>query len=209
MEELAQQHSPGQFAALLVTWGNAYGSVLLESVAGPEPELLTSELGLARLWSARVREGARHGDLVLREFVAESIDIENVVTAMMLAGSDFDQDLKTAFLPGGDRVTLRVFTKAAVAPDAPAAAVILADGLGDSPLGARLFEHLIDLAGIESTFLSHQIGWLHQRSRHDPLTSAPVLAYALRVRREVIALQQIIWGLALGAPADLLEPARA
>jgi vacuolar-type H+-ATPase subunit C/Vma6 len=209
IEELALQHSPGQFAALLVAWGNAYGSAMLESVAGPQSELLTAELAIARVWGERVREGARHGDLVLREFVAESHDIENMVTAMLLAGSDFDRDLMTGFLPGGDRVNQHLFSKAAAAPDASAATAILAAGLGDCPLGHRLSEHLDDPTTLESVFLSHQIGWLQQRSRHDPLTSAPVLGYALRVRREVVALQQIIWGLTLGAPADLLELSRA
>jgi vacuolar-type H+-ATPase subunit C/Vma6 len=166
--------------------------------------LFGAEVAIARTFAERAREGARRGDPVLREFVTEAIDLENLVTALLLPGSE--RTPAECFIDGGSRLRARLFERAAGAPDRAEAAALLRRGLGQGPLGL-LLRHPDDLSGLEEAALQHRIDWLQTRASHDPLTSAPVLVYALRVRQEVIALQRIVWGLGLGAPPESLVPA--
>lgn len=210
LEQLALLHRPGEFAALLVAWGNPYGRTLLDHLSSPEPDLLQSELAMARLWAARVAEGAKQGDGTLRAFVAESLDIENLTTALALAGSGFEQGPDRCFIPGGNQVGLPLFRAAAEAPSMRVALSLLVEGLAGHPLAGVLGGLPSEATGLELALLRYRIERLHRRNRLDPLSSAPVLGYALRVRYEVIMIQRIVWGLSLGAPAeDLMQPAGA
>ena len=48
---------------------------------------------------------------------------------------------------------------------------------------------------------AHRMRTAQRRSaRHDPLGAAPVLAYVLRLRAQVVALRGYLWGVALGVP---------
>ena len=209
LEQLAALHRPGEFAALLVAWGNPYGRVLLDHLSSPEPDLLEAELAVARRWATRVVEGAEQGDTMLQSFVAESLDIENITTALLLAGAGYENPLDQCFLPGGTQVGLPLFRRSAEAPDLVSAQRYLLEGLAGRSLAGVIASLPAEFNKFEVALLRYRIERLHRRSRLEPLSTAPVLGYALRVRYEVIMLQRIIWGLSLGAPAaTLTQPAR-
>ena len=52
--------------------------------------------------------------------------------------------------------------------------------------------------------MTAQIAEQVMAARREPLAVAPVIAFALRVRGEVVDLQRIVWGLRLGSPPEVL-----
>jgi hypothetical protein len=55
---------------------------------------------------------------------------------------------------------------------------------------------------MESEFLTERIARLHRQVRLNPVSSAAVLWFALRVRRELLTLQRILWTTSLQAPPE-------
>jgi vacuolar-type H+-ATPase subunit C/Vma6 len=203
LRELAQQDRPGAVAGLLVAWRNPYGSPLLPVASAAHPDLLRLELLVNATFAARATRAAR-GTGLLAAYVRQAIDIENAYTALALTSEGKDMTPSEAFLPGGERVSLAVFERGAAAPSVPEAGRRLAQGFAGSAL-APLFERDAgDPTTLEDVVLRLRIRELRRAMRTEPLGPAPLLAYALRVRAEVVDLRRIIWGVALGAPPALL-----
>jgi vacuolar-type H+-ATPase subunit C/Vma6 len=203
LHELARQERPGAIASLLVAWGNPYGSALLPAASAAHPDLLRLELLLNATFAERATRAAR-GTGLLAAYVREVIDIENAWTALALASDGRDVAPKEAFLRGGERITLAVFERAARAASVPEAGHELAHGFAGSALAPPFERHADDPAVLEDAVLRRRIGELVHVMRTEPLSPAPLLAYALRVRAEVVNLRRIIWGVALGTPPTLL-----
>lgn len=201
--ELARQSTPGDVAALLVTWGNPYGSALLPEAGAAVPDLLKLEIQVNRTFAGRAlraaRRASRRGPLV--EYVHETIDLENAAAALVLAAGARDLVPRDHFLPGGRRLTMAAFEEAIVAGEGPAAAHRLADAFAGTPIAGALERAGTDPAGLERALLRARIALRRGAARAAPLGPAPVLLYALRLRAQVLDLQRIIWGVALGAPA--------
>jgi vacuolar-type H+-ATPase subunit C/Vma6 len=201
-EQLVSLEQPSQLAVLLQAWGNPIGPELAGQLVGPEPDLLHAELALARTWARRARAGGRKCDSMLRQFVTESLDQENLTTALALAGEPPPADLEQWFLHGGRWLTPANFLGAAHAADPPAAADYLVRTLKPCPLIRLLKRQRGDLAGLEWLLLNDHIRRLGIHSRQHPLSSAPVLGFALRVRHELLSLQRILWRVSLRQPVD-------
>lgn len=204
LEELARQPEPSRVTALLVAWGHPYGEVLLEHTAGPDADLFSLELALSRAFAARALRAARRADRggLLEDYVRQVIDVENGAAAILLAEDRDEHPVTDAFLEGGRRVTADVFRAAVgVAERVGAAARIAAAFSGTRLAGAfRAGEP----GEIEGAILAAQIVELHRAALRHPLSVAPLLEYALRLRAELLDVRWIIWGRSLGAPIAVL-----
>lgn len=203
LQELARQDNPGAAAALLVAWRNPYGTALLPHASAAQPDLFKLELELNRTYAERALRASRKVGGLLIAYVRETIDLENAYTAFVLAAEGKDVTPKDAFLPGGDHVTVEVFEVAAAA-DPAVAGRKLAAAFADTPLGPAFERHGNDAVQLEDAVLRIRVRELARATRLDPLGPAPLLAYALRLRAELLDLRRIIWGVALGAPRGAL-----
>lgn len=198
--ELARQPSPATVATLLVAWKNPYGSPLLAVAAVTHPDLAEIEMVLARMFAARILRATRRagGGGALRAYAAETIDLENISAALVLASAGTEVVPKQAFLAGGARITIRDFEEAIACRESGATADRLARALGRS----RYADVLRSTGGkpVEEAFLAARIVRLRRLQRISPLGVVPVLLAFLRLRAQVMDLQRIIWGVALGAP---------
>lgn len=201
LEELAARPTPKDVAALLAAWGHPFGPAALRAASVEHPDLFRFELEIDRVFAARAVAGARRGGPVLRAFVADTIDYANLGAALVLAAGESEQPPASAFLPGGRRLTRERFLEAVAAgPDAGAK---LAAAFAPDEVAGLLGRHAGDAGGLERGLLALRIRRLRALARTDPLGSAPLLAYFLRVRAEQENLRLLLWGAALGAPGAL------
>ncbi|MGE0353377.1 MAG: V-type ATPase subunit [Gemmatimonadales bacterium] len=204
LEELAGLTSPGEIGALLATWGNPYASAILESSAGAHPDLFAMEVALSRRFAGRAVRGARKGDAVLRHYVATTIDLENVFTLLAMHSAEPERRPEDCFIPGGRAIPLELFVHASGLESLAVAVGELAARLAPEQMAEPILERHEDPAELEDLLLRHRIRRLRRRARLDPLSTAPVLAFALELRHEVRRLQRLIWGIGLHAPVAVL-----
>ncbi len=200
LAELARQPRVSDVAALLVAWNHPLGSILLSAAVATEPDVLRLELEVDRWFARRAEAAARQGGRTLRHYVQQSIDLDNARTAMLLAASDTELQADEFFLRGGSRLSPAVFQNAAEAGSALAAARRLAGPLAADGVGEMLIQRAGDIARLDEALLRARANALKLEARLDPLGAAPVLAYVLRLRAQVVALRRCLWGIELGIP---------
>jgi hypothetical protein len=81
----------------------------------------------------------------------------------------------------------------------------LAWELRKSPLGSAFRGEIENLAQLENRMLRAQIEWQNRAVRVDPSGAAPIIGFAIELRAQVVNLRGIIWGVALRAPAALIQ----
>jgi V/A-type H+-transporting ATPase subunit C len=199
LEELARQSAPGAVAAMLVGWGDPYGSAILEEATRAHPDPFVIEVALDRAFAARAIAGAWRAGRTMRSFVADAVDVENVRAALVLATSGAPVDASEFHVGGGRRITKQVFEAAASAANAHEAVAILADAWQD--IGQAESAEPVTL---ERTLLHLRIVHMVRLTRMRPLGPGPVLSYALRLRGEVLDLRAIVWAHALGAAREVV-----
>jgi vacuolar-type H+-ATPase subunit C/Vma6 len=198
--ELAEAPGPGAVVTLLAVWNHPFASALRGAATATVPDPLRFDNALNREWARRAIAGARRGGSDLRSLVSETIDIENAMTAVAVAGASTSL-VGPQFLNGGRRVDLATYASAA--HNTRAAAL-------------RLFEEVFAGTGYESGFrpvtdtalddrlLSAHVRTLRAAARRTPLGPALVLWYAWELRAETIALSRTVWGIALEAPPEMI-----
>lgn len=204
LEELAHQPNTGAIAALLVAWSHPYGSPLLGPASAAEPDLFQLGTIVNRTYAARATATARAGGRALRAFTAETIDLENVMAALVLAAAPGDVDPRAAFLPGGWHVAEERFLRAVASANVELAAGELAGAFAGTRLRGAIVRHRRDPVALEEALLAARIRAQRDEARKSPLGPAPLLGYLLRLRAEATNLRAIIWGVALGVPAPAL-----
>ncbi len=204
LDELAHQTSLQALGALLAAWANPYADILNEVKSPGHPDLLRLEVRLGRRFAQRAQEAARRGDRPLRAHVRDAIDLENIWTALLLVTGGGDVEPSECFISGGDRIIPAVFTYAATAPDRVEAGRRLGRAFGSRPTGRALLRAAARLPELDDELLAAQLTERRAAARLDPLSSAPVLAYALALRADSRTLGRLIWGVALGIPAPAL-----
>jgi vacuolar-type H+-ATPase subunit C/Vma6 len=207
LEELARQPSPGPVAALLSSWRHPLAEGLVAVTASPEPDLLRIELAVSTAFARRARANARKTGRggVLLQHVQRVIDVENAYAALALTA---EQELHAEdfWLPGGRGVLLALFTRAVATRDALQAGKVLAGGFAGSRIEAVFADLENSPGGVERGVLAAWIADLSASARTAPLSVAPLLVYALRLRAEALDIRWLVWGISLGAPsAALLE----
>ncbi len=201
LQTLAALSSVTRIAALLAAWRHPYAAALAPFTAAVDVDLFAVELALDRAAAAAaVRAARRARHRALRDLVAADIDLRNVVTALVVAGGGHDTSPDACFLPGGHRIDAERFHRAATAPDASAAAAILATAF-DAPAAALLRAGGGDAVVTEREMRRRQLDALRRAVRRQPLGPSSVVWFALRLRAQVIDLDRIIWSAALGAPS--------
>jgi len=197
---LAGQTTVGAMASLLGIWRHPDAEALSSPRAPGPPDLLGIDAALTRSWAGRATAAAARVDEELRRYVSVSIDLENALTALMLAGNRGDRP-ELDPVAGGARLSADRCKAIASAGSVAAALALTRESFGGTP-----FEHAFSGAG--GAALARTRTWdaalriARVRARTAPLSSAPLIAYVLAVRDEVQRLQRLIWGLVLGAPAS-------
>lgn len=205
LEELAHQPSAGAVASLLVAWRHPLAASLLPEAGRPEPDLLRIETALARAFARRALRAARRGGWrgLLVRYVERVIDIENAYAVLALCGEK-KPEIAEHWLPGGRGVTLKLAERAAATGEPAAACHMLASAFTGSPLAGVFADPAGNPAGLELAVLAAQIDELRGLARTAPLSPAPLLSYALRLRAEVLDVRRVVWGISLGAPTKAL-----
>lgn len=200
LRELARSESVAALGALLAAWGHPMAPLILAAGAARRPALLPLEVSLARRFAERALAAARR-DHHLRRFVSETIDLENIWSCTILAGGSPDLRVEDCVVPGGTCITPVVMHRAVEQADAAGALEVLAKTLGDCRVAEALRRGAAEPWELERLVLAARRRDQREHMLLAPLSSAPILVYLLGLRLEVYALQQLIWGLALGAPA--------
>ena len=204
LEELAEQQSGEALAGLLSIWGCPFGPPLLRELSLVEPDLFRLELLLDRTWAERALGSGRVHDPVVRRFAQTSIDLANARSVLLLALQGTDVEAGNAFLPGGEMLGLMEFTRAAASGGPDKALSLLTKLFAPSPFAGVLREHK-DLSTLEEALLVEHASQFRRLARREPNGLAPVFAYVLRLRKQVIDLRRLVWGVALDVPRPVLS----
>jgi vacuolar-type H+-ATPase subunit C/Vma6 len=204
LKELARLPVTG-IAGQLVLLNVPEAQALQRFAKQAHPPLFEVELALLKAWAGRARRAARRGDENLRAFVAEQIDGAMMRMALLLASGPLDTDVPGCFVEGGRWLTLEAFTAAAKSGSRASAAAAVDRALARTPLAGLAKQRLDDPARMEQAALARALDVQHSASLMDPLGSAPVLLFLLRLTAQSLDLLRIAHGTALGAPPSLLN----
>jgi vacuolar-type H+-ATPase subunit C/Vma6 len=199
LETLAAQPTLAAVAALLVAWRHPAASALASAPRRGPPDLLLLDSALTRVFASQFRTAARRGDAMLRWHVGALVDRENVLAVLALSESPAEVSPAALFVEGGS-VPLLALERVAAAR--PRLAALQAAG---EAFRNTVFEDAF--TEVEPSRLAERLAALHRAHLHrtvriEPLGSAPVLDYALRLREEVERFQRLAWALALEAPRE-------
>jgi vacuolar-type H+-ATPase subunit C/Vma6 len=201
---LARLESPASVADQLVAWGHPFGAALLEEAAASRPDLFRIEAALARRSAEVASSAARQGGKRMKEFVRESIDARNAVTALLLVGARAEGESSDFFVDGGESFSRDDLVRAASAVDRASAAETLAKtcrraGLSGrrSPLSRALDGAVSRPAALSDCILTERIAAYTKRARQEALSAVPVLLFVLRLQHEARAVRRAIWRTAL------------
>ena len=204
LHELARQPTPALIAGHLFALGHPDAPRLLPLTGQAHPDLFALELALTRGYADRATHAAKRGDEHLRRFVALRLDIANVQTALVLSRAR-DVEPEACFVEGGDALLLPAFLEV-VGKTAEGAMLRLGDALAGTPLAGLAADVAADAARVERMAFSITLSQERLAARREPLSSAPVLHFLLRLEAQGRDLRRILWGAALGAPATLVRP---
>jgi vacuolar-type H+-ATPase subunit C/Vma6 len=208
LEELAHLADVRAIGTVLASWNSPYAGVI-SSRDHRITDLFQLEVDLAREFLGRSLAAARRGDRVLQAYTRLVVDLGNLRSAVVLASESHEQTPDHCFIPGGERVTLDRYREAATSGGAAEAVRLLAPVFRDAVMGRALLRPFDNPADLEDTILALLLRETRSAARLLPLSTAPVLLYALSLRSELWHLQRLVWGLALGAPAPAVPAALA
>lgn len=214
LETLAAQPNAAGVAARLAELGSPYGAALLPDAQRERPDLFALERRLDGVFAARARAHAARGDRAARRYVQLALDVANAWTALVLAGGEHEAApdaggsrttlARACFLEGGARLRRETCALAAGADGRAAAMELLADAFAGTPLGNALRDHA-SLPALDDAALRWALAAVRGDARREPLGTARVLAFVLRLRAELRDLRRLAWGFALGTPRARLE----
>jgi hypothetical protein len=171
---LAEQEPDG-IAALLVGWRHPFGAPLRRAES-----LAAREQAVHRTFFRR----AGRGDRGLRRVVRLMVDAENALALSVGRAQPAAARDPEAWIPGG-----RHIDKAAYADILEGVRPLEVPGLPE-----------ITERGVLVALLTR----LRREARIEPLSSAPVLYFAARLRAEALDLRTLVWGRALSEPPAAL-----
>jgi vacuolar-type H+-ATPase subunit C/Vma6 len=202
LEELAGQPGPAAIGAMLSSWSHPFGPPILRAARGVRPDILRLELSLNRAWAARAVAAAPAGGDALKAHVRRTLDLDNALTALTFALHGGESQAEEHFLEGGELLDRRTFGRIAAgeaAAAAPSAAAAF-HGTRYQPVFAKLDE---DWTRLEEALLAAHVEERHAAALRDPLGTAPIAAFALRQRMEILRIGRSIWRAAMWARPPL------
>jgi len=204
---LARQPTPARVTAQLVLLSHPDASRLSSLATRAQPVLLDLERALVRGFAERSVAAARAGDRNLREYVRQRIDVCNMQMALAFASGPHDAQPASLFTEGGGSLPRKAFLEVCAATSATAAGLVLEHVLVETPL--RTVTHTAggDPARLENAALASALAQQRRTARTDPLGSAPLVLFLLRLQAQSADLERLAWGAALGAPSGLVRAA--
>lgn len=202
---LAGQPTPTDVIRMLALWNHPLGVSLVAAASGPHPSLFEIEVELQRAFARRASARAHQGGSQLVEYVEQVVDVMNTWSALLHFVERDPAIVDMTFVEGGRWITRDVFHKLMTLETRPQVEKRLAWELRKSALGNAFQSEIEDLAQLEGTMLRAQIDWQNRAVRVDPSGAAPIIGFAIELRAEVVNLRRIIWGVALEAPAALIQ----
>lgn len=195
ISELGNQPTVRDVVSHLVVSGHPDGPRLATITAEhAHPDLLQLELALVQGLGARLRRV--RGDSVLREFVMETIDACNLVSAVQLSAAR-ELEAGDCFVEGGASFSREHFIEVAKSR---------------TPLDTlRALHHplldgtTVDARDLERRAERMQLTHLAARTREQPSSSGPALLFMLRLEAMVHDVRGLAWSHLLGTPADLVR----
>jgi vacuolar-type H+-ATPase subunit C/Vma6 len=205
LQILASQPTPTDVIRMLVLWNHPLGSPLIGAAGGPHPSLFEIEVELQRAFARRATARAREGGPQLVEYVEQVIDSMNAWSALLHFVERDPAIADITFIEGGRWVTREIFETLLGLQTRRQVQARLAWELRKSPLASVFRDEIGSLAEMETAMLRAQLAWQTRAIRLDPSGAAPVIGFAIELRAEVQNLRGIIWGVALRAPAPLIQ----
>ncbi|MGB3052692.1 MAG: V-type ATPase subunit [Polyangiales bacterium] len=202
---LASQPTPADVVRMLLLWNHPFGPSLVEAASGAHPSLFEIEIALQRAFARRASSRAREGGAQLVEYVGQVIDLMNAWSALLHFVERDPRIVELTFVEGGRWLTRTVFEKLMGVATHDDVEKQLAWELRESALAPAFRQAIDEVAGLESAALRAQIAWQNRSMRIDPSSAAPVIGFVLELRAQALNLRRIIWGVALRAPAALIQ----
>jgi vacuolar-type H+-ATPase subunit C/Vma6 len=202
---LAGQPTPTDVIRMLALWNHPLGTPLVAAASGPHPSLFEIEVELQRAFARRASARAHQGGRQLVEYVEQVVDEMNTWSALLHFVERDPSIVDLTFVEGGRWLTRDVFHTLMNLETRPQVETRLAWELRKSVFANVFREGIEDLAQLEGAMLRAQIKWQNRAVRVDPSGAAPIIGFAIELRAEVLNLRGIIWGVALRAPAALIQ----
>jgi vacuolar-type H+-ATPase subunit C/Vma6 len=202
LERLARADTPAAIAATLTAWAHPLGSALLTEADKGHSDPFRMEVALARRFAEEAPRASSTGGGHMRRFVAESLDGQNLVTALLLAGARSETPARDLFVEGGAALSRESFVRAAEAEDRTRAAAALAAGMRGEPLSRPLEDSLPSPAALTVGIASDRIERRRSAARLEPVSPLPVLLFVLRLREEARRLRRALWRAAVSGGAE-------
>jgi len=202
---LASQPTPADVVRMLLLWNHPFGPPLVEAASRAHPSLFELEVALQRAFARRASTRAREGGAQLIEYVGQVIDLMNAWSALLHFAERDPKIVELTFVEGGQWLTRPVFEKLMGVATREDVEKQLAWELRTSALAHVFRPGLDEIAELENAALRAQIAWQNRSMRIDPSSAAPVIGFVIELRAQVLNLRRIIWGVALRAPAALIQ----
>jgi vacuolar-type H+-ATPase subunit C/Vma6 len=164
--------------------------------------LFEIEVALQRAFARRASKRAHRGGSHLVRYVEQLVDVMNAWSALLHFVERDPAIVDLTFVEGGHRLDRDLFETLMSLDTRREVEARLRWELRGSDL-ARLFRS--ETAELETELLRVQIHQQQKAMRTDPNGAAPILDFALELRAEVLNLTGVIWGVALRAPAALIQ----
>jgi len=205
LQALASQPTTTDVVRLLVLWRHPLGRPLVAAASGPHPSLFEIEVALQRAFARRASKRSHRGGSQLVSHVEQLVDVMNAWSALLHFVERDPAIIDLTFVDGGRRLDRDLFATLMSLDTRREVEARLAWELRGSEL-ARLFRSEAgDLSELETELLRVEIRQQKKAMRTDPNGAAPILDFALELRAEVLNLTGVIWGVALRAPAALIQ----
>jgi len=205
LSTLASQPTPADVVRMLLVWNHPFGPPLVEAASRAHPSLFELEVALQRAFARRASTRAREGGAQMVEYVGQVIDLMNAWSALLHFAERDPKIVDLTFVEGGQWLTRPVFERLMGVATREEVEKQLAWELRSSALAHVFRPGLDEIAELESAALRAQIAWQNRSMRIDPSSAAPVIGFVIELRAQVLNLRRIIWGVALRAPAALIQ----
>lgn len=205
LSTLAKQPTVVDVVRMLVLWNHPLGAPLAAAASGPRPSLFEIDVALQRAFATRAVARAREGGAQLVEYVEQVIDLMNAWSVLLHFVERDEALVDLTFVEGGRRLSRALFAELVASETREASQKRLARAFRGSPLGVAFSSESDSVVELEAAALRAQIAWQNKAIRLDPTGAAPVVGFAIQLRAEVQSLRGIIWGVALRAPAALIQ----
>lgn len=205
LRALAEQPTMADVVRMLVLWGHPLGHALIDVTAEAHPSLFAAEVQLQRAYARRAGLHARKGGPQLVAYVKQVVDVMNLWSVLLHLPERAPELVELTFIEGGGAIDRALFEELLGTDRPEEARQRLADAFRGSSLKSAFAEGAPSIASLERRVLQAQIAEQQQAARTRPDSAAPLIAFSLSVRAEVLNLQRIIWGVALQAPPALMQ----